>query len=332
MATNVVYDKRSAVQVELTVGASKSSGDVVVLNDMPVFLLEDSDSSNLATVQLIGCGLVVDLSVVAEDGLGNSAVAVGDAIYQDGSAYNKDSINGFKIGYALEAITSGSTSTIQVALVLDTNKLDFLALGGVAPSANALFLGIGASATRATTATADKNAVEIRAETTATSGDNRGIYNRYYIGGAGAGGESLRSFTTVEDVAASTAHGAHISLNFNDTGSVTGLGVATRATLHIPNDASWAPGTIAALQAEIYSDGDDSDTDGATEVSFIRVVNDGNASGIADVDDDADLLALSGFTIGAGNMVQTETDETKFSHKIRCNVGGTTLYLMACAT
>ena len=105
-----------------------------------------------------------------------------------------------------------------------------------------------------------------------------------------------------------------------------------RGTLHIPDDASWAPGTVAALQAEIYSDGDASDTDGATEVSFIRVVNGGNANGIADVDDDADLFALSGFTIGAGNMVQTETDETKFSHKIRCNVGGTELFLMACAT
>jgi len=197
---------------------------------------------------------------------------------------------------------------------------------------NGLLMGGGTAASPATTATANKNFVEFRFQTTATSGDNRGIYNRYYIAGAGAGGESLRSFTTISDVAASTAHGAHISLNFADTGSVTGLGVANRATLHIPDDASWAPGTVAAMQAEIYSDGENSDTDGATEVSFIRVVNDGHVNGIADVDDDADLLALSGFTIGAGNMVQTETDETKFSHKIRCNVGGTTLYLMACAT
>ncbi len=117
MATNIKYEKRSAVRVELTVGASKSSGDVEFLNDMPVFLLEDSDSSNLATVELIGCGLVVNLAVVGADGAGNSAVAIGEKLFKDGSAYNKDSINGQFIGYALSTVTSGSTSTIPVALV-----------------------------------------------------------------------------------------------------------------------------------------------------------------------------------------------------------------------
>lgn len=332
MATNVVYDKRAAVHTELTVGASKSSGDVLFLNDMPVFLLEDSDSDSKATVELIGVSLVVDLSVVGADGLGNSAVAVGDAIFLDGTAYNKDGINGKFLGYALETVTSGSTTTIQVALAPVTNRLDFLALGGVAPSASALALGIGASATRVTTSAADKNIVELRGESSATSGDARGIYDRLYITGAGGGGEALRAFTTVEDVVAATAHGAHISLNFNDTGSVSGLGVAARATLHIPDDAAWAPGTIAALQAELFSDGDASDTDGATEVSFLRIVNGGNANGIADVDDDAFLMSLQGFDINAGNVVQTEVDETKFSHKIRIKVGNTPMYLMACAT
>ncbi len=164
----------------------------------------------------------------------------------------------------------------------------------------------------------------------ATSGDNRGMYLRLYLTGAGGGGEAARLFTTVEDVAAGTAHGAHISLSFGSTGSVTGQGIAGRNTLHIPNDASWAPGTIAALQAEIWSDGADSDTDGATQVSFIRVVNGGHANGIADVDDDAFLIAMSGGSIASGNVVQAETDETKFSHKIKCNFHGTTLYLMAC--
>lgn len=195
-----------------------------------------------------------------------------------------------------------------------------------------LLLGAGTGTDPATSATAGVKFIEFRTQVTATSGDNRGIYNRLYIAGAGAGGESLRSFTTISDVAAGTAHGAHVSLNFASTGSVTGLGVAGRNTLHIPNDASWAPGTIAALQAEIYSDGANSDTDGATEVSFLRFVNDGHADGIADVDDDAFLFVLTGGSIASGNVVQTETDETKFSHKIRVKVHGTTMYLMACAT
>jgi hypothetical protein len=116
MATNVVYDKRAAVHVELTVGASQSAGEVIFLNDMPVFLLEDSDSDNKATVELIGVSLVVDLSVVGADGAGNSTVAVGDAIYKDGAEYNKDATNGTIIGYALETVTSGATATIMVAL------------------------------------------------------------------------------------------------------------------------------------------------------------------------------------------------------------------------
>lgn len=195
-----------------------------------------------------------------------------------------------------------------------------------------LILGAGTAADPATTATADTKFIEWRLQNTATSGDNRGIYLRFYLAGAGGGGESLRAFTTISDVAAGTAHGAHVSLNFASTGSVTGLGVAARATLHIPDDASWAPGTVAALQAEIWSDGDDSDTDGATSVSFLRVVNGGNANGIADVDDDASLISLSGFTIGAGNMIVADTDETKFSHKIRIDLDGTPYYLMATAT
>lgn len=186
----------------------------------------------------------------------------------------------------------------------------------------------GNSSTRIQSTDPNTNFLQIYAENSAVSGDNRGMYLRQYLSGAGSGGEAARIFSTVLDVAAGTVHGAHISLNFNDTGSVTGQGIACRNTLHIPDAAAWAPGTIAALQAEIWSDGADSDTDGATEVSFIRVINGGHADGIADVDDDAFLMSISGGAIGAGNMVQADVDETKFSHKIKCNVHGTTMYLM----
>lgn len=189
----------------------------------------------------------------------------------------------------LDGVTAGTT-TASKGLVVDANKaLDFLALGGVAPSANALAFGIGASATRATTATANKNTVEIRAESTATSGDSRGIYNRLYLGGAGVSGESLRTFTSVDDVAAATAHGAHISLNFESTGSVTGLGVGARCTLHIP-DGAMSGGTVAALQAEIWADGSSSDISGTTSHALIRGVVGGDATGAATV---ANFLSLS---------------------------------------
>ena len=170
-------------------------------------------------------------------------------------------------------------------------------------------------------------------DSTATSGDNRGMYLRTYFSGAGGGGEALRAFTTINGVACGTAHGAHISLSFvssANSGRLTGLGVAMRGTLHIPSDGDWTSGTLAALQAEIWSDGAASDPDGLTELSFIRVVNGGDASGVSDVDDDANLLVITGGSIASGNMVQTEVTETKFSHKIRCKVHGTIMYLMAC--
>lgn len=176
-------------------------------------------------------------------------------------------------------------------------------------------------------AVASTRFIDFQFTNTASSGDNRGFYLRQYLNGGG-GGEALRCFSTI-NASTGTAHGAHISLNFGTSGVLTGLGVAGRNTLHIPDDASWTGGTLAAIQAEIYSDGAASDPDGLTELSYIRVVNDGHANGIADVDDDAFLLSIQGHTIGSGNMVVADADETKFSHKIRIKIGSTTYYLMA---
>ena len=160
-----------------------------------------------------------------------------------------------------------------------------------------------------------------------TSGDARSLYCRLYLSGAAGDGEALRAFTTINNVSAGMAHGVHGSLNFGSTGRVTGLGVAIHGTLHIPDDASWAPGTISALCAEIYSDGDASDTDGATDVSFIRVANSGNANGVADVEDDAALMSFAGFTIGSGNMLAAKS-AAAVTHVIRIKVGSTPYYLM----
>jgi len=174
--------------------------------------------------------------------------------------------------------------------------------------------------------TANMKFISLYFDNGATSGDSRGIYNRLYITGAGGGGESLRSFTSVDDVAGATAHGAHLSLNFGDSGSITGLGVATRSTLHIP-DASLGGGTYAALQAEIWSDGSSSAFAG-TELSFIRVVNAGDATGLQDIEDSAFLMSISGGSIASGNMMQAQS-AAAVSHVLRIKgPDGNTYYLM----
>lgn len=117
MASNVKYDRNSNVRLKLAVGASQSKGSVILLNQMPVFLLENSDSANQASGVLPGVGLVVELPVTGADNAGNVAVAVGHKIYKDGVQYNRDATNGVLIGYALGAVTSGATTAIQVALI-----------------------------------------------------------------------------------------------------------------------------------------------------------------------------------------------------------------------
>ena len=206
-----------------------------------------------------------------------------------------------------------------------TGKIDHTNAFGITSSIPLVLAGN--STTRLQTSSANTKFLQYYFENTATSGDNRGMYLRLYLSGAGSGGEAARIFTTINDVACGTAHGAHISLNFASTGELTGLGVAMRATLHVPDDAGWTGGTLAAIQAEIFSDGAASDTDGLTEISFIRVVNGGNSSGIADVEDDGFLLSLQGFTSATGNMIYENTTADSDA-TIRIKIGATTYYMM----
>ena len=185
----------------------------------------------------------------------------------------------------------------------------------------------GNSTTRLKTSSANTKFLQYYFENTATSGDNRAMYLRLYLSGAGSGGEAARIFTTINDVAGGTAHGAHISLNFGSTGELTGLGVAVRGTLHVPDDAGWTGGTLSAIQAEIYADGTASDPDGITELSFIRVVNGGHTNGKADVEDDAFAFSFQGFTSATGNMIYENTTADSDA-TIRVKIGATTYYMM----
>lgn len=210
-------------------------------------------------------------------------------------------------------------------------RLDFSGATVAAANTDGGIIKAGTSGARVVEDTADMKFVSLYFDDGATSGDARGIYNRLYITGAGGGGESLRSFTTVEDVAGATAHGAHLSLNFGASGTLTGLGVATRSTLHVPDTATQA-GTLAAVQAEIWSDGATSDPAGSL-LSVFRVVNGGNATGMADVDTDAFLFDFAGWTPAGGSMISAVGNEptwTSKTYKIKSRLpDGTACYLVA---
>lgn len=199
-----------------------------------------------------------------------------------------------------------------------------------APTAKVLNIGNGSS--YPFMATTSGSLVDMRGSFNHASGDARVQYMRLYLEGS-VGGDCLRAFTTV-NANVDTARGIHASLNFEATAGgseCSGLGLAIGGTLHIPDIASWAPtGTLAAIQAEIYSDGTASDPAGLTELAFIRVANSGG-SGKADVDTDAFVFSFQGFTAGSGKLLETgltaATINAATTAALKIKVGATTYYI-----
>jgi predicted RecA/RadA family phage recombinase len=112
MAKNYVQEGKI---LRLAVPQGTVSGDPVVVGQLAGVALVDRDADGYSQVQLEG---VFSLSVKGVDGVGDSAVAVGDAIYYvsaDTPPLSKKN-TGVLFGYALEAVTAGATATIKVRL------------------------------------------------------------------------------------------------------------------------------------------------------------------------------------------------------------------------
>jgi len=187
----------------------------------------------------------------------------------------------------------------------------------------AVLMGLGTSSSQPETSTTDTNWMSFYLKSTGASGTSRGMYLRLYLSG-GAGGEALRAFTTVSNAApADTVNGAHISLNFGSSaGNVTGEAQAVRATFHLGNRTMT--GTNAAINAEIYSDGSSSAP--GSNMAFLRMVNAGNATGVAAVDTSGFFFAVDGLTANTGKMFVVTAPGT-LAASLRCKVGSTTYYL-----
>jgi predicted RecA/RadA family phage recombinase len=114
MAKNTVYMWGKSRSLVCTDPATPASGDPVLCGQIPgVALINKSTTDNLTT---FACDGAFSLSVKGVDGGGNSAVAVGDAIYYvtaDTPKLSKKA-TGVLFGYALGTVGSGSTATITV--------------------------------------------------------------------------------------------------------------------------------------------------------------------------------------------------------------------------
>lgn len=111
MAKNLIQKDGRYISLSIP---SKLSGDPAMLGGIKGVCLTDTDANGKVSVDLGPA--VYDLDVKAIDGSGNSAVAVGDKLYYvdaDTPKLSKKDTGAFW-GFALEAIASGATDTINV--------------------------------------------------------------------------------------------------------------------------------------------------------------------------------------------------------------------------
>jgi hypothetical protein len=213
----------------------------------------------------------------------------------------------------------------------DSGKIELAHLGDAANSASGLLLGVGTTASPAKTSVADSNFVELRTQSLATSGDNRSIYLRHSIAGAGASGETIRALTKLE-AAGVAVRGAHLSLDIASTGSVSGLGAGVDNQILLPNAALAANGTYAVGNFEVYASGASSAISAVTSFSFNRFVLGGNATGAAAVEDSINLFSITGGSNASGNLVGAVGNEPTWAsntYLVRCNLNGQAAYLVA---
>lgn len=218
---------------------------------------------------------------------------------------------------------SGLTGQVSWSQAVATRlaNVDFMQFGSTESAA--LTAGGGTASVPISTSVANKNALGFWFQSTATSGDSRGLYLRQYFAGAGVSGEAARLFATVSNVTAATGgtvNGAHVSLSIaGASGAVSGAGNALRATLGI--GASSSPGgTLAAIQLD--SDFDNAGTVPAT-AACLRVTNSNTKLW-------AKFLSVPAPT-SAGLFAVHTTDA--ITHSIRCvDSAGTVFYLMATTT
>ena len=182
---------------------------------------------------------------------------------------------------------------------------------------------IGGTSTSPITVTTAQNINSSYGSTSATSGDTRLTYDKLTFTGAGGSGETARFFSVVSVAGAAvggTINGAHISMEVDGTGTISGAGNAVRATLGGTNLTQ--AGTLAVIQADTNYTG--SVTTPATS-SFIRFTDSGTGTGKIN-----NLFNVA--TSVAATVAPAASAVTTVSKALKVMIGGTAYYVPAYAT
>lgn len=198
---------------------------------------------------------------------------------------------------------------------------------GTAASA-ALAIGGGIAGTPLTTSTADKNFIGLWTESSATSGDSRGMYLRHYFSGTGGSGEALRAYATINNktvATGGTVNGAHISIGTvgASASAIYGAAHALRCTFGIAAASTAFAGTCAVAKIET-----DIKTGASTpsKMSYLRFEDTGD-TGLDYLFTTATLSSALIATAGTGANSAAVSTGGVASKVIKCNIGGTDYWI-----
>lgn len=229
----------------------------------------------------------------------------------DGATLSTAEIN------VLDGPVAGTVTASKALVVGASKELDILKIktGSAAVGVGEVFGG-GTDAAPLAHATAG-HFIEFRTESTATSGTSRGLYFAHSSEGAGQDNDAIRIYARTR-AALTGNHGAHISIDYDAGGSISGLGTAFRCTHHIPN-RGLTGGNLAALSAEFWMDGSSSSAD-TTNASILRLGVNGDATGQGSVEYMLHLTAKEGST----EMIRINASafNANMSGTIRCFING----------
>lgn len=209
---------------------------------------------------------------------------------------------------------------------LDAQQIDF---SGAKPAvaAGPLILA-GTSDQKISSSLPDTKFIQAYLESKATSGDNRGMYLRYYMNGINAtGGECLKA-GTVLGAAIGTARGEQASIEVSSAGYVTGFACGLDGLLEVANSAVPSGGTYCAGQSQIFMTGASSSLSAAASHALHRFsVIGGNATAEATIKNAFNFDVANCAGSGAGNMISVGTSMSTVIGTIRIVINGAIQYI-----
>ncbi|MBT3267197.1 hypothetical protein HN371_08605 [Candidatus Poribacteria bacterium] len=203
------------------------------------------------------------------------------------------------------AVTPGNIIIGGDATLVALDSVTKFRASGGADAAAALLGGVGTTGSPATTAVAGQNMLEFRVQTTATSGDFRGLYIRADFDGDGVAGEGIRSNCVSDQDVAGTVNGIHASFEVKAGGDITGAAHGGRFGFIVPDDSSITQGTVAGAMSEIYLTGTSS-TLNATQHSLHRFTAAGANAATRNAEV-LNLFSVEGVTTTSGGMYYANT-------------------------